>query len=788
MARQAPGRLQLTRPHRSGTSLQPSPVIETNQKMHAVRTYRRLLLSTALACGLAAASTMAATARVRDAEPKDGAKAGHAGPKENGLPVLLSADQVDYDQDLGIITARGKVELSQGARLLLADSVSFSEKTNVVTASGNVSIMEPTGEVLFAQYTELTDDLSRGFVDQVRVLLADNSKFAALQGERLEGRFTRMENAVYSPCELCAEDPTRAPIWQIRAARITHDQVNKDVYYRDATLEVAGVPVMWLPFFGHPDPSVERRSGFLTPGGGISSDLGTYARLYYFFDIDSTKDFTLEVTPSTTDGLLLGGEYRQRFATGSITLSGSATYADRARDTTAGIVEKQEFRGHIFATGRFDIDENWRWGFDARRVTDNSHLLRYDYSKEDILASRAFVERFEARDYLAINVYDFQDLRPGNPEEEPVVLPMATYSALGEPGGLLGGRWSADAGFLSLLRHDGNDTRRVSSAAGWRRDDVTGFGIVSTLKAETRADGYWVSNLRRADGSVADDDKARFRFFPHADWTVSYPLARQDATVQTLIEPMIMLSAAPNIDNSSNIPNEDSQDIEFDYTNLFRASRYPGIDRLEGGQRLTYGVKAGLFGFGGGSSSLFLGQSQRLHGDADFPGGSGLRRRTSDVVGKLELTPSPWMDISYSFRLDSETMAQRLHDVYGVFGPSQFRVSGSYVYLDKLTQNGGLAARNREELTLGVSSTLTDRWSVGVNHRRDLAPGGGPVLSSATLTYQEECLTFQLVAERDNTRRTGIDRGDRVFFRVAFKNLGEFMSPSLSGSVFGQQE
>ena len=341
--------------------------------MHPVRTYRRLLLSTALAFGLSGVA-LAAEGEVPQAAGTAHHGAGPAKPAENGQPVLLSADSVDYDQDLGIVTARGKVELSQGGRLLLADTVSFSEKTNVVTASGNVSILEPTGEAMFANYTELTDDLQQGFVDQVRILLSDNSKFAALQGERREGRYTRMENAVYSPCELCAADPSRPPIWQIRAARITHDQQAHDVYYRDATLEVAGVPVMWMPFFGHPDPTVERRSGFLTPGGGISSDLGTYARINYFFDIDETKDFTLEVTPSTEDKLLLGGEYRQRFATGSITVSGSATYADRARETAAGIVEKKDFRGHIFGTGRFDIDENWRWGFDVKRVTDNTHL------------------------------------------------------------------------------------------------------------------------------------------------------------------------------------------------------------------------------------------------------------------------------------------------------------------------------------------------------------------------------------------------------------------------------
>ncbi len=748
--------------------------------------FRGLMLCTALAAGLPglalAQSNPVGTPGMSPVAPP---------PQKNdgkGQPVLLSADSLDYDEDLGIVTARGHVELSQGSRLLLADTVSFSEKTNVVTASGNVSILEPTGEVIFANYTELSDDLSRGFVDQVRLLMSDNSKFSALQGERLEGRYTRMEKAVYSPCELCASDPTRPPIWQIRAARITHDQEKRDIYYRDATLEVAGIPVMYLPFFGHPDPSVERRSGFLTPSAGVSSDLGTYARLYYFFDIDESKDFTLEVTPSSKDGLLLGGEYRQRLVNGSLTMAGSAVYTDRPRLTAQGTeVDKKEFRGHVFGAGRFDLSENWRWGFDLRRVTDDTHLLRYNYSTENILTSRAFVERFDGRDYFAVDAYSFQDLRPGNQEEEPLVMPMATFSALGEPGSLLGGRWAADAGFLSLLRSDGNDTRRLSSAASWRREDIAPIGLVSTLNAEMRADGYWVSNLRREDGTVEDGDKTRLRGFAHADWTLSMPFARQSGTVQQLIEPIVMLSVAPDINNSSKIPNEDSQDIEFDYTNLFQSSRYAGIDRLEGGQRVTYGLRSGFYGFGGGSSTLFLGQSHRLQGGTDFPEGSGLRRRNSDVVGKLELSPSPWLDVSYSFRLDSQSLAQRLHDVYGSFGPAAFRVSGSYLFIDRLAQGDGLNTRDREELSLNVSSALTDHWSVGVNQRRDLAQGGGPILTGASITYQDECLTFQLVGERNYTQRTGLDTGDRIFFRVVLKNLGEFLSPAISGNVFGEQ-
>src|SRR3546814_14862546 len=94
--------------------------------------------------------------------------------------------------------------------------------------------------------------------------LPDNSRLIANSGVRREGSM-EVERAIYSPCNLCAEDPRRAPIWQIRAVRVIHDEENKNIIYRDAFLDIFGIPVAYTPYFSHPDPSVERRSGFLFP-------------------------------------------------------------------------------------------------------------------------------------------------------------------------------------------------------------------------------------------------------------------------------------------------------------------------------------------------------------------------------------------------------------------------------------------------------------------------------------------------------------------------------------------
>ncbi len=151
-------------------------------------------------------------------------------------PIAFTADDVEYDEQLGLVTARGNVEIAQGDRVLKARTVSYNQKTRVVTASGDVVLLEPTGEVVFANYVELTDDLRDGFIEQVGLRLTNNARFAAAQGTRSGGERTEMRRGVYSLCELCKSNPTKAPLWQVKADRIVHDDVAKDITYRDAKL------------------------------------------------------------------------------------------------------------------------------------------------------------------------------------------------------------------------------------------------------------------------------------------------------------------------------------------------------------------------------------------------------------------------------------------------------------------------------------------------------------------------------------------------------------------------
>ena len=126
--------------------------------------------------------------------------------------VLMNADTVTYDEDFGIVTANGNVEVSHGGSVLLADTISYNRRSDVVIASGNVTLLPPGDDVIFSNYMELAGDLKSGVVREIQILFSDGSRAAAVGGRMSSDGRTEVRKAVYSPCELCPEKEMRNPL------------------------------------------------------------------------------------------------------------------------------------------------------------------------------------------------------------------------------------------------------------------------------------------------------------------------------------------------------------------------------------------------------------------------------------------------------------------------------------------------------------------------------------------------------------------------------------------------
>ena len=107
-------------------------------------------------------------------------------------PILFKADQLRHERKLGIVVGRGNVEIIQADRILRAETVTYNQRTNILTATGDVVLLEPGGDVVFANHVELTGDFKDGIIENIRVLMSDEARFAAVGGRRIAGEVIEM--------------------------------------------------------------------------------------------------------------------------------------------------------------------------------------------------------------------------------------------------------------------------------------------------------------------------------------------------------------------------------------------------------------------------------------------------------------------------------------------------------------------------------------------------------------------------------------------------------------------
>jgi LPS-assembly protein len=734
----------------------------------------------------------------------------------NNAPMTFQADEVEYDQQLALTVAKGHVEISQGTQILLADVVTYNQRTDTVTASGHVSLMTPDGTVLFSDYMELRNSMNDAFADNVRMLMSDRSRLVANAARRTNGNRLDLRRVVYSPCDLCQDDPTKPPAWQFKARQVTDDKDLKRLEFRDATLEVDGWPVFYTPYLSAPDPSVKRQSGFMMPSFGGSSTLGAHLSLPYYLTLGPTADITLTPRFTTLAGQVLVGDYRQRFADGVMEDLFSINHSNvgSVNDPNVGTA----WRGHVNATGVFDLDDTYRTGFSLQRVSDQTYLQRFSFALPllNTEITRAYFEGFPKDGSLDVNAYLFEPLTPGlGDSTQPIVLPVINRNWQFKPD-TIGGTLNVNANLLDIVRETGTQTRRLSLGGEWDKTFRDGIGGEYKFQASVRGDGYSINNLSllsnpdlptvyfSQNGAPAavhvPYDFQTGRVFPQLGLTWNYPVVHRGPDFTFLVQPTVATFVGPSSGNKYIVPNEDSLGYEFRDSDLFRANRLQGYDLLDTGQRVDYGLNLGAYSANGGSYRMLVGQSYRAQPNPFLPPGSGADQRLSDVVGRVTLSPSSYLDMIYRFRLDKDTLDNRLQEVSLNAGPANFRVGASYLLIPAEQANQVITIPGsgqtilygkREQATITATVKLTQYWSLSASDTLNLTNSSNIVNGVATpqsnsdslnaslaAIYQDECMAFIASITQSSIRNGDVTPGYSVLMSVVFKNLGE-----LGGSV-----
>lgn len=614
-------------------------------------------------------------------------------------PMLVQATEIRYDYNNNTVSAVGNVQLYYNGSTVEADEVTYDQKTKRLQARGNVRITEPDGKITYGQFIDLTQDYRDGFVDSLRLETENDTRFAATRADRVSGRYTVMQNGVYTACEPCKDDPKKPPLWQIQAARIIHDNNEKMIYFEDARVEFFGMPLLYFPFMSAPDPSVARKSGLLYPVLTYSTIYGGGIEIPYFWAVTPSSDLTLSSMLTTKEGPLFQGIWRQRLIDGSYSVKAAGVFqTDPSAFNNEGVgsPSTKDFRGAFETAGQFTLNDKWVWGWNGLLMTDRYFLS--DYQRGEFLSgfdpfhsgiaaegvSQVYLTGSGERSYFDIrSIYYYGFSGFDNQAQIPVIAPVIDYSNV-LPQSVFGGELSYKFNLTSLTRQQAEFDAitqaantsslctsqnaalinrsscllrgmpgiytRGSAEVDWRRTFVTDSGMMITPFAGVHGDiaQLDIDNQPGVSNYISPGSSELARVMPDVGVEYRYPFVNVQPWGTQTIEPIAQLILRPNETQLGKFPNEDAQSVVFSDSNLFSIDKFSGYDRVEGGGRVNAGVQYTAQVNNAGSFNVLFGQSYQIYGlnsytvtDLTNTGlESGLDKTYSDYVGRVMYQPN----------------------------------------------------------------------------------------------------------------------------------------------------
>jgi LPS-assembly protein len=274
------------------------------------------------------------------------------------------------------------------------------------------------------------------------------------------------------------------------------------------------------------------------------------------------------------------------------------------------------------------------------------------------------------------------------------------------------------------------------------------------------------------DTGARNEDNTPTRFIPEVEAKWSYPLMNQFEHGHMTVEPIVTIAASPYGGNPDSIPNEDSQNFELNELNLFSANKFTGYDRLEEGPRASYGLRTSFTTDSNKTLGVLLGQSYHLKAENQLYNNSGLEDHVSNYVGRVDVSDSKWVDASYSFRMNQDNARFERSEFSSTLNLHPLSITTDYIFLNR--GNFRALEDDREEISGYAAYKIASEWTLLGNIRRGLGQteqNGGLISSGLGVLFQNECIGFTTIFNREYTRDRDIEPSTSVVFQVTLANL-----------------
>ncbi len=715
---------------------------------------------------------------------------------------ILKSDFAEYDKNLQILISKGKTEITTSEGFIIfgediifnnsekiisskkpanikdlennniyLDNFEYSTKNNFFKASGKIKVIDTRENTYnFSQIfidekkREIVGTDVKSFINQENFKINKNNKpriFAnTVNVNKKESNFTK---SVFTLCDYRKDD--KCPPWSLQAKSMKHDSESKTIYYDNAILKVYDIPIFYFPKLSHPDPTVDRRSGFLPPAFSDTKNLGPGFEIPYYWAINKDKDITLTSKIFSSEHPLFLGEYRQAFRNSNLILD--AGFTEGYKKTSS--IKRSGEKSHFFAkyvknfVGKNDSDNIFE--LNLQDLSNDKYLKLYkinselvDYENDTIENSLNFI-REDDNAFFALSAISYETLKENYNDKYEFILPEIDYSR-----NLFSNNKLGYADLQSNLKIHNYDTNKYSKFVvndiDWK---FKNFNFSSGLSGRILGK---IKNVNYETKNISDyKDEPTSELFGALGYLTEINLYKNNQNSVHLLNPKLLFKFAPDYMRKEN------SKIKLNHLNVFNLDRLDSPTNFESGLNATI-----VFDYELNTNdkrlTLSAGQIISEKENKNMPSSSSLDEKLSDVVGNADLKINENLSINYNFALDQNYKDLNYNEIGTNLNFEPFKIK--FNYLEEKEHIG-----NQEYLESSFEFAKGNNGFFSFKNKRNLITNSSEYYD-LSYEYINDCLRAGLVYRREFYNDSELESENSLMFKITLVPFGNINSPSFS--------
>ena len=570
----------------------------------------------------------------------------------------------------------------------------------------------------------------------------------------------KLYNAVFSTCNI---DKKKCRGWELNSEEFRHDKKKKIFEYKNSWLKLFDYKVFYLPYFNHPDPTIKRKSGFLTPSYASSESLGTSIDIPYFQIIDIDKDITFNPRYYSDNSFLLQNEFRQA-------LQNSKILSD-----FSFLVGNAGTKGHFFYNQVGNINDKTTYSFNLQDVEGDNYLKNHNLKKnsklikdENVLVSNLDINWSFDKSNLNSSLKVYEDLNRNYHDRYQYIFPDFNFiRSIDIPKDYNGYFDFYSYGYNK--NYDTNKTEAVITNDFLFKSNE----FINSNGISTNYNLLLKNSNSYSDNSQNFEENGNYDLFGTIKLSSALPLRQIKNDYINYLTPRVSFRYSPNGNTDLS-----AKDIILNYDSAFDLNRIGTNYQVEGGESLSLGLEYKKTDYLGNNILDFrFANVLKPTENIKLPRKSKLNKTRSDIFGDFNYNINNDLRIGYSFSYDKDLEYSNLEQVNLEYGVNNFITNFSYY-----TEDNDIG--NKESIKNNSSYQINNNSKFNFEVTKDLKQDFTEYYD-LIYTYQTDCISLNLNYNKSFYRDGNLEPNKSLSFLIKIIPFTEIGVPNV-GSLIGK--